>query len=62
MKGKVTFKDVYKIFCSKFPNLSKEVIHWHPLGFGTIKLYLGDGRRMSYDITTNKIEPLRRWS
>lgn len=60
MREKMTFEDVYKLFRTRFPNLSKEVIHWRPYSFGTILVYLEDGRKMTYDVTTNIAKPLRR--
>ena len=49
MSNKVTWKDIYQDFKSRYPNLSKHVIGYEPYNYATIKLWLDDGNKMIYD-------------
>lgn len=55
MQEKLTWDKVYKEFKARFPNLRKEVVYWHPRDYMTIKVYLEDGRTLSYNHSTNTI-------
>lgn len=54
MRNKITWEKIYKDFKLRFPHLSKEVIHWHPYEFATIKLWMKDGSRMTYNYDQRK--------
>ena len=60
MSKKITWKKVYDKFKLKFPNLRKEVLHWSPHDYETIKLYFIDGRMATYEYTANRFTWMER--
>lgn len=62
LSKKLTWKDVYKEFRSKFPNLRKKVMYWCPYGYETIELYLDDGSKATYHYSKNEFKFIKdRW-
>jgi hypothetical protein len=59
MEGKMTWNKVFQTFKTKFPNLSKEALHWHPHNYGTIKVYFQDGVKATYNSVDNKFTYLK---
>ena len=57
--AKFTWDKVYKDFRLRFPNLSKEAVHWHPYNYATIKIYFKDGRAASYNVDNRKFTYLK---
>lgn len=55
MQNKVTWEKIFGQFRRSFPNLSKGVIHWIPYNYGTILIFLADGRKATYEYDSNKI-------
>lgn len=59
MAKKLLWDDVYKDFRSRYPNLRKSVIHWHPCDYATIELYFEDGTKGRYDYLSRSMRLLR---
>jgi hypothetical protein len=59
MAEKITWAKVYEDFKLKFPNLKKEVLHWHPYTYATVKLYFKDGRKATYNYDDRKFTYLK---
>lgn len=54
MVNKLAWRDVYKDFRSRYPNLRKNVIGYQPHDYLTIRLMLNDGSLMTYNYTTKE--------
>ena len=55
MANKITWQSVFADFKSRFPNFKKQVVHWHPHDFLTIKLYLENGDKCIYNYADHRI-------
>lgn len=51
---KKVFRKIYREFESKYPQLSKHVIHACPYEFATIALYLDDGTKLAYSYESER--------
>lgn len=56
MTTKLAWRDVYKDFRSRYPNLRNKVLGYLPYDYLTIKLMLDDGSYMTYSYVTKQCE------
>lgn len=54
MADKITWNKIHKDFKQRHPNLSKEVIHWQPYAYATIKLWMKDGSKIVYNYDNHR--------
>lgn len=59
MEKKVTWNTVYRDFKKHFPRMSKEVLNYDPCDYMTIKIYLKQGRALTYNMKTGEAKPIR---
>lgn len=52
---KVTWEDLYKLFKTKFPRISKNAVFFRPYDYMTIKIWFDDGRLATYDGYLNSL-------
>ena len=57
--AKVAWKDIYKDFRDRHPNLKKEIVDWRPYDFLTIMLQLSSGERLVYEYITKDVKFIR---
>ena len=47
--NRLTPKKIFQEFESLYPSLSKDVVHWYPIGGTDLIVYLRDGSKVTYE-------------
>ena len=57
---KITWDVIYRDFRRRYPNLSKEVIHWQPHSYATIEIELKDDSKLLFNYDAGIVKFAKR--